>query len=139
MQSANTHIQHCRNTNAAALRRMVHLLATTEQCYLEKQFEKGIQFLSEYINGDEEMVSRITSSRVYWGWWRNEWNAREAAMLDDSEHLYKLSVELRRRAWLALHNPKVLANDLHPHSAVLQASYDEMIQAIINDKPLVEI
>lgn len=132
--TASSHIQRYRDAATRDMHRMVRLLQTTEQSYLEKVFEKGIAFLHHYLQGDDDMVRTISTSRIYWGWWRHEWNSREAAMLDDAEMVGRLSVAIRRKAWLALHHPRALAHDLHPHSAVIAAGYDEMVQAIIAEQ-----
>ena len=129
-----THIQRMRNAAERSQHRIVHLLATTDQSYCNLKYHYGIEWLCHYLKGDAAIADRLLRSSIFWGWWKNQWHFRDEAFLQDAEHIYKLSVPLRRKAYKALHNPKVLASELHPNATVMNDGYDMMMQQLLKSK-----
>lgn len=99
--------------------RAVDLLKWNAEKYNQNIYDRGLEFLNAYIGDDPEAVSILEKREAFWNWWKMSWNAREEAFiiewdgLEDSIQLNDLTAIYRD-----LHNPKVLACEIHPPAEV---------------------
>jgi hypothetical protein len=110
------------------------ILQWKEEQHSQMVYDNGLSFLVHYLPMESEfMINCITSSRIFWNWWRLHWNARDEQFaslyfnlvrLKDAEDLYK-----------ELHNPKTLAYSIYPDGVVLEETYAKMIGEL-NDSEL---
>ncbi len=125
--------------NTAALttkQKVCSILQWKEEQHNQLVYDSALSFLSHYLPMESDyMISCITSSRVFWNWWKMHWNARDQVF---TEHYYGL-VRLRcaEDLYKELHDPKTLAYEIYPDGQVLSESYAKMIGEL-NDMVLYE-
>jgi len=101
------------------------ILKWTELQYAEFQQETGIKYLRLYIPDDQAGADMLIRSRIYWQWWINHWQYRDASFLLAT--VETLPVEDRRFLYKAVHEPEDLLSKFYPGKVVLDESYAEMI------------
>ncbi|MBS1740703.1 MAG: hypothetical protein JST88_09200 [Bacteroidetes bacterium] len=128
-------MQACRDANEQSMHEVMALLGINQEAYCWQKYLNGLAWMRLYLRpSDEQALYWLERSKEFWGWWKNEWNAREASFTDNSEHLYRLQLHTRRKAWNALHNPAALASELHPDAQMIEESFDCMIQIVNQNK-----
>jgi hypothetical protein len=142
-----THIQN-RNQQAESVRAsVIELLQMTELEYGGMVYQKGMEYLQNWIpemqvmgspNSDpKEMqsfwISKLSRTQIFWRWWRNHWLNRDECFLDSMAPT-NLDTKTMMRIYEELHNGKELANEIQPHGVILEQSYEEMIKEIIKEE-----
>ena len=51
-------------------------LGITELDYHTMVMNYGYDWLAGYFGNDDKMISRVASSKMFWAWWKNQWNIR---------------------------------------------------------------
>lgn len=87
-------------------------------------FNKGIEYLTDYFINDDEAVSKISKQPSFWGWWKNEWNMRDAAYLDVVDGREdELSVLTMNKIYRSLHLTSILICEIAPPRIVYPADF----------------
>lgn len=100
------------------------LLDGTSEQYNKFQYDMGIKFLELETEGVEADVSRISNSQLFWGWWKNQWYARDQYFLHISAALCPDTLAIKYQHH---NNPDTICF----HTNILQASYANMIGKLI--------
>ena len=92
-------------------------------------YDCGLAYLTHYIIDESEVImSHITRSRIFWNWWKLNWQARDQAFID--RKVVDLKTETWHLIYRELHAPKTLAAEIYPSGVVLGESYKSMIQQL---------
>lgn len=134
IETKPTHIGSRRMAAQRAQNRIMKILRIDEEAYSWHKYKAGLAFLRHYTRGDHDAIRWISGSRIYWGWWKNEWLNREEEFLLDAYRLDKLPVKVRRRAYFQANNPRTLAHELHPEAGRIAHSYSVMLEALTSQK-----
>jgi len=107
------------------------ILQWDELQYGEFIYQSGLQYLREYIKDESEaIIDHIIRSRIFWNWWKMNWQYRDQAFVKSSP--VKLQMKTCRAIYFELHDARTLAEEIYPNGAVLGESYNNMI-AELND------
>lgn len=89
-------------------------------------YECGLDYLKFYLPHESQyMIHCISSSRIFWNWWKLHWQYRDAAF---AEQIYQLMrLDYASEIYADLHDPKTLALSIYPNGMVLEESYNKMI------------
>ncbi len=96
---------------------IMKLLQWDAAVYSSFMYNCGLNYLEKYIGPDEEAISMLTPKQQYWNWWKNLFTIRDAVFFDEYEH-EEISLDDLRSQYRELHNPAVLACEIHPPSYV---------------------
>lgn len=99
--------------------------------YNEFMFNAGIDYLQNYLPGEDDIIKEITHSRHFWNWWKRHWHRRD-------EQFYRAwqpnwSTEDCRYIYKDMHNPAILARRIYPNGIVLSESYAAMMGNLIDN------
>ena len=127
-----SHVQD-RIEMARSLRKQVcRLLQWDELQYAEFQYKCGCQYLQHYIPNDPCGIDELLQHRMYWNWWKNQWQNRDYAYLIDTEkQLEQLSVKNRELLYIHFHDATVLAQEISPNGIILANAYKIMMGKLI--------
>lgn len=107
---------------AANQQQVCRLLGWTMEQYTEYQYEQGLVYLREKVCGDEWSVEKVSQSTMYWRWWVNHWNTRDAEFVT-AARLWPLSWLKRKYEDLN----EVDGFEFWPHKAIMMDTYEHMI------------
>lgn len=110
--------------------RICKLMHWDDEDYALFQYETGLQYLAEYIPNDRFGAEQLTRSKVYWNWWKNQWAMRDEAFIEMVKPHWRYDDIVY--VYLDEHNPSILIGTTHPSAVVLNQSYAEMIQQVID-------
>jgi hypothetical protein len=121
--------------------RVCELLQWTDEEYAAFQYETGLAYLKGYIPYDSYGADQLSRSRTFWNWWKNQWQQRDEKFLNYCRvrnerlafHNMTLIPEDAKTFYEEEHNPAILIGTTHPNAIVLNQTYAEMIQLIIDD------
>ncbi len=99
--------------------RVIDLLHWNPALYAMQVYNAGLQYLVAYIGNDEAAIDQLTARKEFWNWWKNQWNVRDDAFINEWDGLED-SIPRRdlESLYKELHNPKVLACEIHPPKIV---------------------
>lgn len=121
------------NKKADALKRKVCAeLRWTDEEYQNFWLDTGRDYLGEYLK-DEHNVNLIAKSRIFWAWWRNHWIRRDETFLEFATNT-AFGVTDKRNNYHEFHDAKVLALRIYPNGVILNESYVNMIDELINEE-----
>lgn len=101
------------------------LFTWTEQQYVQMVYDCGLAYLQNVIgNQNEEVLSYVRKSEVFWNWWKMNWEMRDAEFI---EQLPELNLWEEEDEYKNIHNPRTLADAIYLNGQVLQESYAVMI------------
>lgn len=83
-------------------REVMLLLNISETEYNNMWLDAGIQYLRDTLGLDEETITDIIETDVYWKWWFNQWQRWDKAFLREVGYE---SVSLRHKLYDQLHDP----------------------------------
>lgn len=112
--------------------RICDMLLWSDLEYCEAIFETGIAYLGYYIPADPEDQEMLIRTKTFWKWWKNHWRQRDEAFLLKARSVKK--IETRRMLYADMHNALMLARAIYPTGVVLEMSYSEMIQNLIDQE-----
>lgn len=101
-------------------------LEWTEQEYANFQYESGLAYLEHYIPTDQHGIDMLSRSRIFWRWWVNHWNQRDAQFLS----LYTPEFshpKILQKVYRGFHDVFTLVNEIYPNATILSDSYAVMI------------
>jgi hypothetical protein len=127
-----THIGRARRQALTTQQRVQQLIGIGAGLHGKMIFQTGIDYLKLVCLGDEQDVSRISQSPIFWGWWRNHWQARDEAFL--TELADEPSPRRRRIHYVNLHHPVLLFEEIGYYGVLLGQSYAGIIGLIVRDK-----
>ncbi len=103
--------------------RCCHWLNCSPEQYANITYEYGLRYLRETLDISEENIRFLEDQKLFWAWWKNEWNLR-----NEREFLPKVETADHKRAlYLEIHNPANLTCEIP--SVILSESYTELIKA----------
>lgn len=135
-----------RNDQKSALRASImELLKWDDSQYANFVYDQGMAYLRAYIpiikREDQEdsaglatqnyWIDLMSCTKVFWQWWTNHWMNREEYFLDTVD--FNLSLEELTRLYKEHHDGDGLAEEVHPHRAVLETTYSQMIKEIMKE------
>lgn len=99
--------------------RVIDLLHWNPALYAMQVYNTGLQYLVAYIGNDEAAIDQLTARKEFWNWWKNQWNVRDDAFINEWDGLED-SIPRRdlESLYKELHNSKVLACEIHPPKIV---------------------
>jgi len=119
---------------ATTQQQVTRLLQWSDQRYAEFIFECGTAYLQHYTRGEGQLIiSHIMRSRIFWNWWKMEWELRDRAFIESQ--VIPLKLDNLLAIYRALHDPAALAGEMTPSGLVLRESYNTMI-AELNQEAL---
>ena len=94
--------------------------------YTSYQEAQGLAYLREVVCADEWSVNNVAKCALFWDWWVNHWNQRDAEFIVNAR-LWPIS-------WL--HRKYQDLNDVDgfefwPHKIIMEHSYSFMIGKVI--------
>lgn len=108
---------------------IVDILQWDEDRYSKYVLECGNAYLYAYIKNEaEEVIAQIKRSRIFWNWWKINWQLRDLAFIESISAPIKKDVA--RQVYQSLHDPATLAAELFPDGTVLGESYAAMIEEL---------
>jgi hypothetical protein len=102
--------------------------------YSDCQFESGMLYLETYLGGDASTIHLLSNSKVFWAWWRNQWNRRDESFKSIMTNVIIRDIEVRREIYRDYNDGEKLVKEIHPNTVVLHESYTEMVGAVIKAK-----
>ncbi len=107
-----TQIEIINHEREETQRQVCQLLQVREDYSAENVYLTGIDFINLYYATASGMALAAERSKLFWSWWKLEWQVRDDAFLADK--LGDIALEYRRRIYIDLHNPNVLADCTFP-------------------------
>ena len=96
------------------------LLQWDEMQYAEFQYQNGIAYLMWYLPCDEYAREQLLRSRLYWSWFKNQWNADDMLVLEVARD-NDMPLQVAREIYTEIHCPRVLACEIKPNAIVLSS------------------
>ncbi len=100
--------------------RVLYLLRWNAEQYGRYQMEQGLAYLTDYLGYDETTVMVMERSKVFWSWWINQWNIRDAQIFLPA--CSRLPLTMLEKVYTDVHSIRFLR--VHPSRSVLQESYN---------------
>jgi hypothetical protein len=110
----NTEIKSIQSVTRALVMRA---LGWDELQYGHYIFDKGIEYLQNYIGDDEEIISLYSRHPLFWKWYRNHWHNRDAEFLQNCKNLTQVS---KVAEYHYVHNMKCFK--YKPHRVIMDMS-----------------
>ena len=102
--------------------RAMSLLQMDQQEYSEAMYEGGLKFLyTQFARPQAEMLER---SKLYWNWWKNQWELAEYIWLNDTQ---SVSLTVRRNRWRRVHHHERLRG--YPNAELIRRAMNETVEA----------
>lgn len=99
--------------------RVIDLLQWNAGFYALNMYNAGLQYLVHYIGKDETAIDQLTARSEFWNWWKNCWNIRDEVFITEWDGLEdSISTRDLQQLYADLHNPKILACEIHPPKVV---------------------
>lgn len=101
------------------------LLGWTLEQYTEYQELKGLEYLADQICGDVWGVNQVAQTPLFWRWWVNHWNTRDAEFIADAPNWPK--------SWLKRKYEDLNAVDgitFWPHKSIMEETYAILIDCV---------
>jgi hypothetical protein len=99
-------------------------LMSAEQ-YNTLMFDRGIEFLELETGDDTWSISMMSTTPIFWQWWKNIWYSR------DMHWLYGISLgKLQKGIDSYMDFQSIEAIDSHPSTLIYQESYNQLITKI---------
>lgn len=98
------------------------LLGWTMAQYVAYQQEKGLEYLADQVCGDLWSVNQVAKTPLFWRWWVNHWNARDAEFIADVRNW---PIDWRTRKYEDLN--AVEGFTFWPHKVIMEQSYAHLI------------
>ena len=99
------------------------LLCWSELEYGQFQLHAGEEFIIKYLLGQDKYgYGEMTSSKIFWRWWVNQWNFRDEGF---AQYAASLPQYQRVVQYKSLHSPYNVR--VRPHKIILERINDELI------------
>lgn len=122
-----------KQTQAAVKRnqsRIVDLLKWRPEQYSTFMYDCGLEFLVAYLGNDEEAINLLTPKEEFWIWWKNLFNLRDESFIREWDGMEDaISTADLYQLYRDLHNPKVLACEIHPPRYVYGRAFTQIEMA----------
>lgn len=97
------------NRNQARVIGLLHWSLSTYSNFL---YNSGLQYLEQYTGKDEQAIGKLTPRAEFWNWWKQLWNARDEAFIEQFDGLEdEYNCASLRIIYRDIHNTEVLACD----------------------------
>lgn len=110
--------------------KITQVLGWTDMEHSQYIYDCGLAYLHVIITGDDQAIAAMERSRIFWNWWKNHWQQRDAEFLLTAD--MAAPSQRLRMSYRMLHNARKLASKIYPNSVVLHDSYAVMIDDFIN-------
>lgn len=109
------------------------LLGWREEVYNNHMYKTGLRFLYEYMSNDEDAVNQLAPRKEFWNWWKNLYNIRNESFIEvwNSPKCIETSCFELQRFYLDLHNPSVLACEIHPPRICYPVSFTHISKEVV--------
>lgn len=101
------------------------LLGWSLEQYAEYQQKQGLVYLEEVICCDAWSVNNVAKSPLFWRWWVNHWNARDAEFIAQTRYW---PISWRGRKYEDLND--VDGFNFWPHRVIMEQTYCLMIDKL---------
>lgn len=106
---------------------VIRLLGWSELEYCQHQEAQGIAYLQKIVGADDYGIALQLKNPLFWRWWVNHWNARDAEFLE-----YAPATPTRLRHTLYNQLNDLDGFDFYPHRIIMELTYDAMVSETIN-------
>lgn len=107
--------------------RILDLLHWNLAMYCAFMHNCGLKYLELYIGKDEQLAAQLDKQQVFWNWWKNLFNARNEAFIEEWDGMEDtISVDDLRTIYRDIHNPALLACEIKPPRIVYGHSLIKM-------------
>lgn len=89
------------------------LLAWTEEEYLTTIYSTGLDYLGEYLDGDNEGQRLLAGHKPYWDWFKREWDKRNESFLKEIEG-FRFSRGWLKKMYMGIHDATTLSSEQKP-------------------------
>ncbi|MBT1702926.1 hypothetical protein [Chryseosolibacter indicus] len=132
MKNLKKTVSKARNERATRLKGCIcEILNCTQDQYAELVYNEGLKYLKYFLPDDADGQKMLSSSRVFWNWWKNHFINRDEKFIALSGKYPIQDKEMLLQLYLNYNDGKQLAQNLHPQSVVLEESYSEMIHSLL--------
>ena len=100
------------------MKEMGLLLNCRIETLCEIQYKYGIAYLHWYLPCDERARRKLESSRLFWNWYKFQWEQRDFALINDV-CFQDESIKQRRRFYQEFHNAQAMCEEVKPNTVVL--------------------
>lgn len=80
---SHTHLAKVRAQDKNQQKLIMDLLGWNEMSWCQNQYDKGLEYLSCEVDGDQMGFDLLVKSRAFWSYWKNEWAKRDANFIHD--------------------------------------------------------
>lgn len=123
-----THIQTIQQQMALTRAQVIKCLRWTEEQHFDFVHKMGVQYLREFVPDNDAILEQLKSSRMFWGFWKNEWHRRDLVFMEDANgYTADYNCELYRM----VHNAHWLHNELSPGRIEMEDGYCSMITQLM--------
>ena len=122
-----SHIQQQRELFARNKATVIQLLNWNTSDYHVHQYEQGINYLDKNFPDSFDMEI-LEPSPIFWKWWINQWNLRDASYLPI---IKQKQVILTMADYRHLHSSTLI--NTHPSSLIMEESFAIMIDELNKD------
>lgn len=109
----------------ANIQKVCQLLGWDLETYTNYQHEKGLEYLKEVVCDDAWSVQQMAKTPLFWRWWVNHWNARDAEFISTWNNW---PISWLRRKYNDLN--AVEGFSFWPHKIIMEQSYAIMIDEV---------
>lgn len=107
---------------------VIRLLGWSELEYCNYQEEVGLQYMRKVLETDEQGISYLSKNELFWKWWVNHWNYRDAEFLIDAK---ATPAVLRPGLYRDLNS--IEGFEFYPHSEIMEVSYNALMSEMFLD------
>lgn len=112
--------------------RILDLLQWTLAEYSAFMHNCGLQFLENYIGKDVQLAAQLDKQQVFWNWWKNLFNARNEAFIEEWDGLEdEVTVEYLRKIYRLINNAELLACEIKPPRIVYGKAFTNIQMAAV--------
>src|SRR5207253_685449 len=118
------------------LQEILEILDWKEEVWSQFVYNTGLQYLYIRYAADAITPEVLNRSRLFWNWWKNQWQIRDEAFLDKETKgflpLQKLPLRKSVMQYFLLHDARGLVNEIWPNRDIVDGAYSEVIHTFFN-------
>lgn len=129
-----THIQKVRDRAIHNRQLIQHIIGWSDLDYCEFQMEVGYEWVDANIPGDRWGRDILVKSEIFWKWWINQWNRRDAGFLEYYGREHTLSptvIRTMREIYKSEHRLEKL--NCYPNRIILEDTFKIMVGDILRE------
>lgn len=99
--------------------RIIDLLQWDMEMYTLFLYNIGVEYLSQYMKGDQTAIDKLEGRPEFWNWFKTLWNARdEAFVMEFDGREFEMGVETLRTMYRVTHAADILVCEIAPPAVV---------------------